>query len=154
MNPADAYLARLQATIASLRYWVPTVADVVRHEEFDSPDYWKLAITPNIATACPLELLLRADEHYDISVAGEYYEDLPIHSLDMLVPLVEAIAMGHVVQRVTTSARTGVKQRVETVVTLGNGEIWRQHRELTPPSPHTEPDEMLVTVRHFLPYRR
>lgn len=154
MTPDDAYLARLQATIASLRYWVPTIADVAHSEELDSPEYWKLAITPSAAAACPFELLLRADEHYDVLIAGEAFEDLSITSLDLFVPLAEAIASGSVVQRLSHSAATGTPYRVETVITLANGDVWRQTRQVARAPARSGPDDMITTERHFLPYRR
>ena len=154
MSPDDAYLARLQAEIASLRYWVPTIADAAHVEDFDSPDYWKLAVIPHVAAACPFELLLRADQRYDVVIAGEAYEDLKIESLDLFVPLVEAIALGHVVQRDLASAATGQSHAIETVVTLAKGAPWRQRRVLAALPPDTGTDDIIVTERHFLPYRR
>lgn len=154
MSPDDAFLARLQATIASLRYWVPTIADTARVEELDTPVSWKLAATPKASAACPFELLLRGDQRYDILIAGEAFEDLPIESLDMFVPLVEAIAAGDVCQRIASSAATGTDHWIETVVTLRPGETWRQRRVIAPLPSGAGPADLIVTERHFLPYRR
>lgn len=154
MSPDDAFLARLQATIASLRYWVPTIADTAHVEELDTPESWKLGATPRVPAACPFELLLRGDQRYDILIAGEAFEDLPITSLDMFVPLVEAIAAGKVIQRIASSAVTGADHWIETVVALGGGDAWRQRRELAALPPGADPRGLLVTERHFLPYRR
>lgn len=154
MSPDDAFLARLQATIASLRYWVPTIADTAHVEELDTPESWKLAATPKVSAACPFELLLRGDQHYDILIAGEAFEDLPIESLDMFVPLVEAIAAGRVVQRIGSSAATGTDYWIETVVGLDAGEPWRQRRALAALPAGAASDDLIVTERHFLPYRR
>jgi hypothetical protein len=154
MSPDDAFLARLQATIASLRYWVPTIADTARVEELDTPDSWKLASTPNASAACPFELLLRGDQRYDILIAGEAFEDLPIDSLDMFVPLVEAIADGRVVQRAASSAATGTEYWIETAISFRSGEQWCQRRITAPLAPGAEEADLIVTERHFLPYRR
>lgn len=149
----DVYRSRLQATIASLRYWVPTIADQAHVEQVDGHQAWKLSVRPNDHPACPFELVLRTDQHYDIAVAGETFEDLPVQSLDAFLPLVEAIAAGRVVQRRTESVMTGAPLSVETRVMLKDGSIWSQRRDL-PAHARIAAAETAVHDRHFIPYRR
>ncbi len=61
-------------------------------------------MTPAVSAACPFELMLRADQHFDIVVAGEMFEDQSVASLELFLPLVDAIAAGRVIQRHTESS--------------------------------------------------
>ena len=149
----DVFRSRLQAAIADLRQWGATVARSTHMEQTEGHDFWKLAATPLGAAACPFELVLRMDQKYDISIAGETYEDLPITRLDLFLPLVTAIAEGRVVQRHTLAAATAALLSIETRVTLDDGEIWSQRRDLAD-LPLLTADETLVSDRHFLPYAR
>ena len=96
----------VEATIEQIRYWVPTVADVARAVEARESDSWLLSIEPHLATACPVAVVLRQDGQFDISIAGETYEDCTLESLDRLVIMLERITDGHVVQRRWISAAT------------------------------------------------
>lgn len=148
----DVYRARLDATIASLRYWVPTIADTAAAREAAGESYWKLAVTPHVAGACPFELMLRADQHYDLVLDGERFEDRPIDSVELFVPLVTAITDGHVIKRRTTTAESGRLLSIDMIVDMGAGQSWRAGRTLGPvTAPAPEP---LITDRRYLPYRR
>lgn len=149
----DVFRSRLQATIAALRYWVPTIADAAHIEQTEGHDSWKLSVTPAVPAACPFELMLRADQHFDIVIAGEMFEDRSIPSLDLFVPLVTAIADGHVIQRWSESPATGARLAVETRVTLDDGSLWSERRVL-PGGAVIAPADIAIRDRHFLPYRR
>lgn len=149
----DVFRSRLQATIAALRYWVPTIADAAHVEQTESRDFWKIAVTPSTAGACPFELVLRADQHYDISIAGETFEDRPITSLDLFLPLVTAITAGRVVQRYTVSAATKAALSVETRVALEDGAIWSERRAM-PGGLLIPAGDTTIRDRHFLPCKR
>ncbi len=58
MLPDDVFRSRLQATIMALRYWAPSIADAARLEDTETSDYWKIIVTPAMASACPFELIL------------------------------------------------------------------------------------------------
>lgn len=147
----DVFRSRLQATIASLRYWVPTIADCARTLERETADFWRLAVTPAVEGACAFELMLHPSQRYDLAVAGETYEDRPVESLDLFLPLVEALVEGRVVQRRKTSLATGVTHDVETIVSLAPGKEWRDHRHRADTPADTD---VVFDDRHFLPYRR
>lgn len=153
MLPDDVYRSRLQATIEGLRYWIPTVADVAHVSEREGDRFWKMSVTPAAANACPFELVLRTDQCHDLVIGGETFEDLPTKSLDAFVPLVEAIAEGRVMQCHWTSAATGTQTAVETIVTLSDGREWSSARMLTPLA-SDNPDAVIASARHFVPYRR
>lgn len=136
------------AAIEQIRYWVPSIADVAHVYEGKDEDEesWLLSIEPSTAAACPVAIALKDNGRFDISIAGETYEDRALGTLDQLVLLLERIADGHVVQRRWVSAATGVPHGVETVVSLGTGGEWRDGAE---PDGAAERHD-----RHFLPYRR
>jgi hypothetical protein len=149
----DLFRSRLQATIADLRQWGATVSHATHMEQTEGHDFWKLAVTPLVHAACPFELVLRMDQKYDISIAGETYEDLPIGRLELFLPLITAIASGKAVQRHTLSASTEALLAVETLVPLPHGETWSKRREIAG-APNAPTDETLINDRYFLPYTR
>jgi len=154
MLPDDVFRSRLQATITALQYWAPSIADTARLEEAETSDYWKIAVAPSVASACPFELILHSDQRYDLAVADETYEGRPIDSFDLFVPFVEAIAEGSVVQRHWVSRLTGLERSVETLVTMANGGIWQDSRGTVQRMPTLEDDGTELRERRFLPYRR
>lgn len=153
MIAEDVFRSRLQATIASLRYWVPAIADAARIEQTEGHDFWKLSVFPTVAAACPFELMLRTDQQFDLSIAGEVFEDQPVSSLDLFLPLVEAITAGHLIQRATASTATAAPLSIETRVTLADGTVWSKLRTL-PGGRLIDVGETVVCDRHFVPYRR
>jgi hypothetical protein len=151
MHPDEMYRSRLRAAIASIRYWTPQIKDVATVEEIETAEYWKLAVIPKVPGACPFELILRTDRQYGVVIASETYEDLPIASFDDFLPLVEAIAAGHVVQSRWISAATGRPEAIETTITLAPGRDWKNGTgvdRVAASDGHVRRDQ------HFLPYRR
>ena len=148
----DVFRSRLLATIESLRYFVPSVADVARSEENSGQGFWKVTMTPHTLGACPIELMLHGTQRYDMMIAGETYEDREISTLDLFIPLMEAISEGRVVERTWISLTTGAKVGRETIVTLGNGTRWQDGSGLH--AVHGQEENLRWEDRHFLPYRR
>lgn len=152
MRPDDVFLARLQLTITALRYWAPSIADAADIEESETPDHWRLRVSPRLPEACPFELILRGGQIYDIAIAGEDYDARPITSLDLFAPLVEAIVAGSVLQRRWASTSTGAPRAVETIVILADGRRWRGTE--TSPAGSIDLDGAECSDHYFLPYRR
>lgn len=136
----------VEATIEQIRYWVPTVADVARVVEAREGDSWLLSLEPNLSSACPVAVALRQSGRFDISIAGETYEDRVLESLEHLVLLLERISDGHVIQRRWVSAATGQPHSIETLVIMGPDRLWREGQEADASAERHD--------RHFLPYRR
>ena len=154
MLPDDVFRSRLQSTITALRYWAPSIADAAHIEEAETGNYWRIKVAPALQQACPFELILHFDQRYDLAVADESYESLPIESFDIFVPFVEAIADGSIVQRRWISRLTGLERSVETLVTLPGGGIWRETRGEPHLMPSLDDDGTELRERCFLPYRR
>ncbi len=136
----------VEATIEQIRYWVPTISDVARILEARDGESWLLSLEPHLATACPVAIALRQNGRFDISLAGETYEDRALESLDQLVALLERIVDGDVIRRKWLSTATGALQGLETHVRLGAGVVFRNG-----PIPE---DGAESCDRHFLSYRR
>ncbi len=71
----------------------------------------------------------------------------------MFQPMVEAISEGRVVHRRWQSANTGLETRIETIVDLGDGQVWVGEHTPNGQIPHAD-GEMVSEDHHFLPYRR
>ena len=153
--PSDhEFSASLVQTIASLKAWTGFVADVARVEEIEGPVSWKLGLKPYCARACPIEIVLRDDLHYDVTIAGEVYQACPLHSLDVFLPLMEAIADGHVLTRQISSAATGIPRQVTTVVRLADGRLFENGVLRCSAVNGSEGSSTVVRDTHYLPYRR
>ena len=111
-------------------------------------------MAPAVASACPFELILHADQRYDLTISDETYESRPIETFDWFVPFAEAVSQGRVVQRRWISRLTGLERSVETVVTLAGGGIWREGRGGAARTPTLDDDGTELRERRFLPYRR
>lgn len=154
MTSDDVFRARLESTIASLRYWVPQIADTARIEEAQAPGFWKIMVTPHVAGACPFELMLRSNQSFGLVVDRETYENLAAGTFNAFVPLVEAISEGRVIERQIVSAATGELRRVSMIVDLPDGQSWEVGRDVGPPLETDQGLELENRDRHFLPYRR
>jgi hypothetical protein len=154
MLPDDLFRSRLQTTITALKYWAPSIADAARVEETETGSFWKITVAPFLAGACPFELILHFDQNFDVALADEAYEGLPLESFDLFLPFVEAIAEGRIVQRHWVSRVTGLERAVETLVMLAGGGIWREARGTSSPRPSLDDDGTELHERCFLPYRR
>ncbi len=146
MTPDGYRPPSVEATIEQIRYWVPTITDVARVYEGKDDESWLLSIEPHIGAACPVAIALKETGRFDISIAGEAYDDRMLDQLDQIVILLERITDGSVVQRRWTSAATGAHRGIETIITIAPGVEWRDGLE---PDGSNERHD-----RHFLPYRR
>lgn len=152
MQSLDTYRLQLQQVVASVKAWSGFVADVARVETDEEGHGWRLAMQPLAPGACPVEMLLDGSElKCDLKIGAETYEDLGLSSLDMVLPLVQAVANGRVVTRMTRSAATGLPIGTDTLIRLEDGtEI------VLPAAPLGCAADAAVETRnvHFLPYRK
>lgn len=152
MQSLDTYRLNLQQVIASIKAWSGFVADVARIETHDEGNGWRLAMQPLAPGACPVEMLLDGSElKCDLKIGAETYEDLDLPSLDMVLPLVQAVANGRVVTRLTRSFATGLPIGSDTLIKLADG------TEIVLPAPSAGgAADAAIEIRnvHFLPYRK
>jgi hypothetical protein len=152
MLPTDTYRASYQATIRTLEQWLGTQQDVADVEVARADGSWRARVIPHAANACPFELALRTDQHYDLSVGSETYEDQPINNLSLFPDLLAAIAAGRVISRRFASAATGTVQAIETIVSPGDGIEWSGRRTFSSTAPAES--EVVVHDRHYVAYAR
>jgi hypothetical protein len=151
MLPDDVFRTKFDHTVSDLRQWSGALTDCARVEEEDAARYWRIAVRPLAAGACPLELILHHRQRCDLAIGEESYEDRAVDEFDLLLPIAEAIAAGRVLARHKTSANTGAALAIETHVRLADGQVWQADRRLRPRS---VPGRTILEDRWFLPYRR
>lgn len=153
MIPTDVYRSKLNLTIASLRYWIPSVSDTAAAELTEIGDAWRLEAVPNTTGACPFELILRSDQHFDLRLDGTDFEDQDVVDLDFFLPLAEALSAGNVVISTWRSVATGHEVGRAARVRFADGRVWTCDWGHSNTSERGD-DEVVQTDRHFLPYRR
>ena len=151
MLPDDVFRTKFDRTVESLRRWSGALGDCARVEEESAARYWRIAVRPLAAGACPLELILHHRQRCDLAIGDESDEDRAVDEFDLLLPLAEAITAGRVLTRHKTSANTGAALAIETHVRLADGQVWQADRRLRPRS---VPGRTILEDRWFLPYRR
>jgi hypothetical protein len=150
MLPNDTFRTSYQATIRTLELWLDTQQRVAEVEVARADGIWRTRVTPHAANACPFELALRTDQHYDLSIGTETYEDQPIDSLSLFPDLLQAISAGRVINRRLASAATGTVQAIETIVSPGDGVEWSGRRTFT----RAPIADVVVSDRHYVAYSR
>ena len=151
MQPLDSYRLQLSQLVASIKAWSGFVADVAKVEMQEIGEGWRLAMLPTAPGACPLEVVLDGREpKCDLKVGREIYEDWPLPSLDIVLPLVEAVAEGRIVTRQMVSAATGLPLAVSTQIALANG----TRIELPSGRPDISGPASLARSIHYVPYRK
>ena len=150
MLPTDVFVRGFDKTVADMRAWLGARRGAARVEEETAPTYWRCAMSPVIAGACPVELILHRDQRFDITIGTETYEGRLIENIAVFLPLLDAIAEGRVVTRQSFSTRTGAPAGVETLVTLSHGATWTARR-----AGLASTDGALETRdRYYVPYDR
>lgn len=154
MLPEDVFRSRLEATVASLSYWAPTIKNAARVVMRDEVSSWRMTVEPHLRAACALDLAVHASQTYDVTIAGETFKGLPVGSLDIFLPLAEAVAEGRVVQRRYETPATGALHTIETIVPLQGGREWRAERINEPIARLVSREECLQLDHRFPPYHR
>ena len=150
----DVYRTRLASVVTRLKQAVGTLQDVAVIDASETDSGARFSLSPKVAGACPLDLMLRSDQHFDIEIGQEFYEDCPIERLDLFEPLIHAIAEGRVIQRHHVSDLTGVPRGLETIVKLPDGEQWQRWHGQDPTLPPWTFGLTTLRDHSFLPYRR
>lgn len=148
MYSDDVYRAKLRSTFADLQQALTRLDGYAKAAVDFSEQGARLTLTPHVTGACPVELMVRADQYYDIAVGAQLYEDLPVDRLEIFKPLILAIVDGAVVERHHLSALTGVETGHETIVTMPFGGRWIEGSGARAGGERTAEDRL------FLPYRR
>jgi hypothetical protein len=150
----DVFRRRLSKAAAELSAWARDAAGATDVAIVNTARYFKIDSRPKTPGAAAFELLIRADQFYDIAIAGEVYEDRAIDDAELFLPLVVAISEGHLSRRVTSSALTGTLQAIETIVDLDSRPQWSAKHVLVSGLALAPDDATEIETRRFLPYRR
>ncbi len=153
MRADDRFREDLHKLIAGLRTWAASCSGEALCAQTETPDYWRLAVRPIANTACPLELILHADQRYDASIGLETYENRPLDRPDLLLPMVKAIADGQVITRNWRTRSTGLLHSIETIVRLEAGTLTGL-REIPAVASFVGRDDCVGHDRHYAPYKR
>ena len=150
MLPNDLFQRSFDKTIGDLRGWLSARTTFARVDEEAAPTFWRCALSPTIAGACPVELILHRDQRFDITIGAETYEGRKIENIGVFLPLLDAIAEGRVVTRQAFSTRTGAPAGVETQVTLSHGALWTERRGAAA----ANGSAIETRDRYYVPYER
>lgn len=155
MSATDIHRQKVQLLIASIKAWSGFVGDVARVEVVEDGAVWRIALTPKTDRACALEMVLDGDaSRCDVRLADQTYEDWELPSLDVVLPILEAVADGRVITRRGVSRATGQTAWTSTLIRLADG------RTVEPPGAGrsvveedgTEAETVVFRDTHFLPY--
>lgn len=149
----DVYRSRLSEVIATLDAWADSERDCARITTSSTPNFWKMTVAPEVAGACPFELLLRSDQRFNVQIAGEFYEEKPVDTFEFFPMMARAIARGNVEHIEVANALTDALEAVETRVTLEDGWAWIGERRIARPARRVDGAQQLRS-HCFLPYRR
>lgn len=149
----DVFRSQLTMTFTDLLQTAERLSDVADIGHAQTREFVRLSMLPHARGACAVEVMLRSDQMYDISIGTEFYEDCRIQSFGTFVPLIEAIAKGDVIQRRHVSAVTGTERSIETLVRLPGGEVWRKGHDYTVASAIPD-DRTVFDDRWYVAYRR
>lgn len=154
MYPDDVYLARLSDVTKTLESWAYGNRDVATWEVAATSDHWKLTVEPQTSGACAFELVLRADQMFDLQIDSEVYADKRVDKFEYFAMLARAIAAGHVERVEISSSLTGALESVETRVTLEDGWAWIGERRIISRIARRNETAQELRSHRFLPYRR
>ncbi|MGE5512829.1 MAG: hypothetical protein ACM31O_16435 [Bacteroidota bacterium] len=149
----DAFRAQLRQIVGQLRSWAAAQAGAARIQESEGETFWRLHAAPAADNACPFELILHHDRHFDLAAGPEVYERMPTEDLELIPPLVEAIAAGRVIRRTWVSRNTGAVRSVETIITLEDGRTWRRERLNEPLARAIGAEDCEAHDHQYAPYR-
>jgi hypothetical protein len=149
----DVYQTRYRTTVASLEAWLAGLRPVADVETARDVASWRVSALPHVAQACPFELVLRADQHFDIGIGRETYEDQPVETLDLFLPLLTAISRAEVVTSRWSTAATGTLVMVATRVLPASGKRWFRSRTIGAIGRASD-SHLIRADRNYVPYAR
>lgn len=150
----DVYRSHLAKTISTLENWAQSMADCAVIDTEIQSSFWKMVALPLIPGPCPLELMLRADQRFNVQIGGEVYEDKPVDAFSFFPMLARAVAAGRVERISIKNALTGTLEAIETRVTLEDGWAWIGERRVTARTQRRADNAQVHSIHRFLPYRR
>ena len=150
MQPNDIFERAYVKTVADLEAAMQRLAPVARIDHETTRGFWRGRVDPKAINACRFEVILYRAQKFDITIGPETYEARKITSLAVFMPILDALTHGRVITRRWSSAATGAPIKVETLVTLADGQTWQDHSDhLT-----SADDRLEKRDHHYVAYAR
>ena len=109
----DVYRTSLAPAMAKVRARAESFSDVAEIGYWEAPEFVRVCVLPQAHGACPFDLMVRANQKYDVQIGEEFYEDCPVTHLSLFDDLLAALAEGRLVQRRHVSVATGCAWAIE-----------------------------------------
>ena len=149
MLPDDVFRHRLEQTLVEIEASAARLRECAAVSVTAKPNYWRAIVMPNLAAACPFDLMICADQTFNLKLANEAYTRLPVDRFELFPHLVRAIEAGQVEKISKYSTMTDALVAVAMRVALAPGWDWIEERRLSPASTAEE-----WRTHRYLPYRR
>ena len=130
MQPNDVFERSYVKTIAELETAMRALEPVAAIDHETTRGFWRGRVDPHAINACRFEVILYRAQMFDITLGPETYEGRKVANLAVFVPILVALAQGHVVTRRWSSTVTGAPVLTETLVSLAGGLLWQDRHEL------------------------
>ncbi len=153
MQPQDVFNRAFDDTTAAIDAWLPSVAADAAIEHERTPRYWRVRLVPHQPNACPAELMLSRDQHFDFEAGSESVVGQSVQDFSIFLPLLKAVVDGRVVQRSWTAVATGAELTREFIARLAPDKEWPIRRIVHAASAATEMSA-LAEDRAFVAYAR
>lgn len=153
MQSQDTFNRDFDAATAILDRWLESLDGVSAIDREKTQGYWRARLDPREPNTCPAELMLSRSQTFDIDVGPEGLARQPIDGFALFLPLLQAVADGHVVHRLWSALATGSALTSEILVQLADGQYWSTRRLINAGAVTTD---LTATARDhiYLPYRR
>lgn len=147
----DTFRSELAVLINKLTSWAEAQREAGAVDIRSGNGFWSVSTRPATQGACPIALVLRSDQKFDLAIGPERIEDRQINDFGFFPKLVKAVSEGLVERKVHTCALTGAKLSHELRVLLGGGEVWSEGQRSSSP---VLGERVLEETRRYLPYVR
>jgi len=154
MYPDDVFRNELAAVTRTLSDWAYRLKDVAHFDIKEGTGHWRISARPATPGACPMTLVLRNDQKFDLALARERFEERQIEDFALFGAIADAVSAGRVETVRTESAMTGGLKAIETRINFKDGAVWSQTRKAGPLKDLPADGEDVQSVEPFLPYAR
>lgn len=152
MYADDIFRRELSALTAKLAAWADGLRDAGTFDIREGSGYWSLRARPATPGACPLSLVLRNDQKYDLALDDQRFEDRPIEHFSFFSALAQAVGEGRIERKILSTAATGEPLFLEIIVLMADGQRWSERRARANIPSLT--GELVEDTLPYLPYRR
>ncbi len=154
MYPDDVFRNELAAVTRTLSDWAYRLKDVAHFDIKEGTGYWRISARPTTPGTCPMTLVLRNDQKFDLALARERFEERQIDDSALFGAIADAVSAGRIELVRTLSAMTGGLKAIETRINFKDGAAWSQTRKAGPLKDLPPDGEDVQSVEPFLPYAR